>query len=230
MSPLTYHFQPSLGFHHTHFITRMPFATHFDLSSHPFCHQRTILNPFLALLFSTHLEPIGHPFCRSDTTSNPFPPFTMPILSFKYHFQSIWGFHRTHFVVPMPFPTVMEIDFCPLILKSESLKMHWSTTPSPNPSDNYPECLTSLYSIKIPRIKQCDAQNLLHFSFCLCVPYNYVFNTVIARALFLAAGSPNWASTHHTPRQGLAAATRPHARADTHQGGMHSHQCTCNVK
>jgi hypothetical protein len=44
----------------------------------------------------------------------------------------------------------IEIDFCPLILKSESLKMHWSTTPSPNQSDNHPECLRSLYSIKIP--------------------------------------------------------------------------------
>ena len=63
---------------------------------------------------------------------------------------------------------VIEIDFCPLILKSESLKMHLSTTPSPNQSDNYPECLRSLYSIKIPCIKQCDAQNLLHFSMSFC--------------------------------------------------------------
>ena len=63
---------------------------------------------------------------------------------------------------------VIEMDFCyPLIFKSESLKMH-STTPSPNQSDTYPECPTSLYSIKIPCIKQCDAQNALHFSLSFC--------------------------------------------------------------
>ena len=49
---------------------------------------------------------------------------------------------------------VIEIDYCPLVHKSESLKMHWSTTPNPNQSDTYPECLRSLYSIKIPCIKQ----------------------------------------------------------------------------
>ena len=49
---------------------------------------------------------------------------------------------------------VIDIDFCPLILRAESLKMHWSTTASPNQSNNHPECLRSLYSIKIPCIKQ----------------------------------------------------------------------------
>ena len=63
---------------------------------------------------------------------------------------------------------VIEIDFCPLMFKSESLEMHRSKTPSPNQSDIYPECLRSLYSIKVPCIKQCDAQNLLHFSSCFC--------------------------------------------------------------
>ena len=47
----------------------------------------------------------------------------------------------------------IEIDFCPLILNSESLKKHWSTTPRANQSDNYPECLRSLNSIEIPCIK-----------------------------------------------------------------------------
>ena len=49
---------------------------------------------------------------------------------------------------------VIDIEICPLILRSESLKKHWSTTPSPNQSDNYLEYLRSLYSIKIPCIKQ----------------------------------------------------------------------------
>ena len=70
-----------------------------------------------------------------------------------------------------PSHSVIEIDFCPLILKSESLKMHWSTTASPNQSDTYPQCLRSLYSIKIPCIKQCDAQ-ILCISLCLSVLYN----------------------------------------------------------
>ena len=35
---LRYHFQPILGFHHTHFVTQIPFSPHFGLSSYPFCH------------------------------------------------------------------------------------------------------------------------------------------------------------------------------------------------
>ena len=53
----------------------------------------------------------------------------------------------------------------------------------------------------------------------------YIINTAIARALILGAGSRSWACTRHNPRQALAAATRPPARADTNPWGMHSHYC-----
>ena len=42
----------------------------------------------------------------------------------------------------------------------------------------------------------------------------------------LAAGSPQLGITRHAPRQALAAAPRPPARADTQPRGMHSHLCT----
>ena len=76
-----------------------------------------------------------------------------------------WTADAVHKELDIP---VIKIDFCPPILKSEFLKMHWSTTPSPNQSDNYQECLRSLYSIKMPCIRQCVAENLLHFSSSFC--------------------------------------------------------------
>ena len=52
--------------------------------------------------------------------------------------------------------------------------------------------LESFIALKYP-----VSHNAMHkiccISPCLSVLYNYVFNIMIARALFLAAGSPNWA-------------------------------------
>ena len=43
------------------------------------------------------------PFRHPDTIFNPFWAFITPILSLRYHFQPIFGFHHTHFVIKVPF-------------------------------------------------------------------------------------------------------------------------------
>ena len=99
-----YPFQPIVALQHTHFVIAIPFSTHFDLSL-PILSLSYHFQPALAVPFSTHLELIAHSFRLLDSTLNEFWPFIMPILSFKYHCQLVLGFHRTYFVIRMPFST-----------------------------------------------------------------------------------------------------------------------------
>ena len=80
MSSLGYHFQPILGFHHTTFVIKVLFSTHFGL---------TIFKPILS--FRYHFQPILGFQHITFVTWVPFSPML--------------ALHHTHFVTQVPFST-----------------------------------------------------------------------------------------------------------------------------
>ena len=99
-----FHFQPIWGFHHTHFVNKVPFPTFFGLSSHPIRHSDTILNSFWPFITPTLSISYFSTNC-TVTTFNLFGAQTIPLLSFTYHFQTILRFRFIHFAIHIPLPS-----------------------------------------------------------------------------------------------------------------------------